>query len=188
MYARTVGLDLYIANRRFCHPPFDLRILLTHVYRGKEPFSPVGFFWFIIRREALLRLSFRARSLSDWPRGNRKAKGWICVGHDFKKKISPSTYREIATGQTVRGKFRRFDTKRVPIFSPRAPPLVTTTARQSGGSVHREAHSRRHLTPSSTFAESHTSRRILQSCALLEARIPSLRVRRSDGGYRDGRS
>ena len=96
-YARTVGLDLYIANRRFCHPPFDLRILLTHVYRGKEPFSPVGFFWFIIRREAPLGLSFRARSLSDWPRGNRKAKGWICVGHDFKKKISPSTYPEIAT-------------------------------------------------------------------------------------------
>ena len=65
----------------------------------------------------------------------------------------------------MRGKFRRFDTKRVPIFSPRAPPLVTTTARQSGGSVHREAHSRRHLTPSSTFAESHTSRTTLQSCA-----------------------
>ena len=173
----------YIANRNFCHPPFDHRILLTH----EKSLFHVGFFWFIIRREALLRLSFRARSLSDWPRGNRKAKGWICVGHDFKKKISPSTYREIATG-TVRGKFRRFDTKRVPIFSPRAPPLVTTTARQSGGSVHREAHSRRHLTPSSTFAESHTSRRILQSCALLEARIPSLRVRRSDGGYRDGRS
>ena len=97
-------------------------------------------------------------------------------------------YREIGIGANSQSEIPtvRFEA-RPDIFAPR-PSACHDHHSQSGGSVHREAHSRRHLTPSSTFAESHTSRRILQSCALLEARIPSLRVRRSDGGYRDERS
>ena len=162
--ARTVGLDLYIANRHFCHPPFDLRILLTHT---KEPFSRVGFFWFIIRREALLALfpvfRFGPSSLSDWPRGNRKAKGWICVFTISKRKYRQA-YPEIGIGQTVRAEIPtvRFEA-RPDIFAPR-PSACHDHHSQSGGSVHREAHSRRH-SPRRRRVRSHTLREESSSLA-----------------------
>ena len=131
----------YIANRNFCHPPFDLRILLTHVYRGKEPFSPVGFFWFIIRRgSAFWRCSQSfvwASSLSDWPRGNRKAKGWICVFTISKENI----YREIGIGANSQSEIPtvRFEA-RPDIFAPRPSACHDQCSskrrlRPSGGSL-----------------------------------------------------